>query len=1074
MSCKKLINLMFFIIMFCLSKTTISGFEQNIKALSHIGASFKKVKVQGHYTYIGGSHELAIFDTIDPSHPAKIGCLPLPGSLINEIIVKDNLVFVANNSSGLFIVDVANPEIPVRCFIYKTPSYVYDIDVRDNIVYIADLQQGLYIVDIKDPYNPVLLGSYKLSGVRSISVSGNFALLGHNAISIIDVSDPSNPYLVGINNTIQSPVDIVTSGSLAYIADEKSGFYILDINNPYSPQIISFLNQYPATSVSIDGDIAGITEGDIEFSGSTIYGDTIFMINVSNPSVPAFLGSYKLQERPSGCFISERKIYAVDNGLYIINISKPESPSLYAFYKEISFRGEEVSISGNFAYIAAGTNGLLIYDVSNAYLPKYVSSFKTPSSATNLIIENNLAFIANDSSGLVIIDVNNPLSPSIYATFDTPLQSVDVEVSQGIAYLADADKTKGNILIIDTHDKTNLNLLANYTLSKPPKHLKIYDSNLFISLDDGGLIILDVSNPQVPQKAGFYNLDPVDYVIVKDNIACITHRTYGLKFLDISNVSSPSVLGTYNGIPYVCEPVWEQDYIYIPSPYNGLSILDASNLLSPMLIGKFYPPYLSTKYSVSISNGLCYYTGGTYGLFVLKHAPSQKTPPVITPFSNITLNESDNLTTQVFLTAGSPPIQWSLFSYSDPPDILIDAQTGIITWPYAFIDESPYTFTVSASNEAGKDSFSFTIDVLPKGNIELLGRLDTPGEAMGVVIKDDIAYIADGSSGLQIANVSNPYNPFIIGSFYTPGNVSDIAISAGLAFVAKTDTFQGGLEFIDVSNPTTPFLVWAYPKFQPTPFSTVAIIDNFVYAIKGNICFGPHVGSSSELCVFDTSNPYNPAMVSIYESQLYTSITDITFHKGNLFILEGTKGIGIYDNISSSSIVLLGQWKSPNMSPAKIAIWEDTAFLSGDHYSGLVMANISDPHNPYSLGDRRVSYRGPCYGIAASDNLVYLCATSTGLKIFNVSNPKSPVLVGSYNTPGNAWDVFLKDGLIYLADGANGLLILRYTGERPITLNTIKDYILKRIFLNIQDQEKADINKDSEIDISDMVRIISQ
>ena len=41
-------------------------------------------------------------------------------------------------------------------------------------------------------------------------------------------------------------------------------------------------------------------------------------------------------------------------------------------------------------------------------------------------------------------------------------------------------------------------------------------------------------------------------------------------------------------------------------------------------------------------------------------------------------------------------------------------------------------------------------------DVKLLGRYDTPGEARGVQVVGGIAYVADGSNGLEILNVSNP------------------------------------------------------------------------------------------------------------------------------------------------------------------------------------------------------------------------------------------------------------------------------------------------------------------------------
>ena len=67
-----------------------------------------------------------------------------------------------------------------------------------------------------------------------------------------------------------------------------------------------------------------------------------------------------------------------------------------------------------------------------------------------------------------------------------------------------------------------------------------------------------------------------------------------------------------------------------------------------------------------------------------------------------------------------------------------------------------------------------------------------------------LAYVADGSSGLQIVDISNPAAPFIRGAVDTPGDASDVIVAGALAYIADGTS---GLQIIDVSNPAAPKLV---------------------------------------------------------------------------------------------------------------------------------------------------------------------------------------------------------------------------------------------------------------------------
>ena len=89
----------------------------------------------------------------------------------------------------------------------------------------------------------------------------------------------------------------------------------------------------------------------------------------------------------------------------------------------------------------------------------------------------------------------------------------------------------------------------------------------------------------------------------------------------------------------------------------------------------------------------------------------------------------------------------------------------------------------------------------------LLGNYDTPGIAYGVVVSGDHAFVADGGSGLQVIDISDPTNSTLAGNYDTPGTAFGVAVSGDHAFVAD---FTFGLLVIDISDPTNPMLVGTY------------------------------------------------------------------------------------------------------------------------------------------------------------------------------------------------------------------------------------------------------------------------
>jgi hypothetical protein len=62
--------------------------------------------------------------------------------------------------------------------------------------------------------------------------------------------------------------------------------------------------------------------------------------------------------------------------------------------------------------------------------------------------------------------------------------------------------------------------------------------------------------------------------------------------------------------------------------------------------------------------------------------------------------------------------------------------------------------------------------------------VNTPGYAVGVTVSGAYVYLAEGGSGLQVIDVTNPASPQIVGCVDTPGNARSVAVSGTHAYVA--------------------------------------------------------------------------------------------------------------------------------------------------------------------------------------------------------------------------------------------------------------------------------------------------
>jgi hypothetical protein len=100
------------------------------------------------------------------------------------------------------------------------------------------------------------------------------------------------------------------------------------------------------------------------------------------------------------------------------------------------------------------------------------------------------------------------------------------------------------------------------------------------------------------------------------------------------------------------------------------------------------------------------------------------------------------------------------------------------------------------------------IDISDPAMLHILASIDTPNYAKNVTLSVDgtKAYVADWSSGLQIIDVSNSASPYSLASVNTSGSARSVTLSADgtKAYVAD---YSSGLQIIDVSNPDSPTII---------------------------------------------------------------------------------------------------------------------------------------------------------------------------------------------------------------------------------------------------------------------------
>jgi len=287
--------------------------------------------------------------------------------------------------------------------------------------------------------------------------------------------------------------------------------------------------------------------------------------------------------------------------------------------------------------------------------------------------------------------------------------------------------------------------------------------------------------------------------------------------------------------------------------------------------------------------------------------------------------------------------------------------------------------------------------------VALIGTADTPGAALGVTVSGDYAYITDGTSGLQVIDISDPTAPSITGTYDTTGIAYRSVASGSTIYVAG---HSSGLQILDVSTPDSPSLTGTYD-------TAGAAMD---VAVAGNYAYVADYGDG--LKIVDISDPANPALEGSYDTSGYAYGVAVA---GNYaYIADYESGLQIIDVSDPANPSLAGTYDTPNL--ARDVVISGTDAYVADQASGLVIISVSTPAAPVLRGTCDTS--GSAFSLELAGGFAYVADSSAGVQVVDIGDPTDPTLVGSYNTAGSAFGVAVANSHVLLADNAEGLKIV--------------------------------------------------
>lgn len=274
-----------------------------------------------------------------------------------------------NTNAGIFRVLKIKPEVSVLGSLNITGPTLKAV-VNGGRIYLAKGAKGIQVISIGKPPTSVWEGNVGNTNTVDIAFYGNTVLLASGAQGVViaathqsDGSLVERSRLVLPNTAAAMTLEI--ANNKAYIAAEGNGVFVIDLTNLDN---LSVLNHYQTTYPVRDISVAG---------------GHLFMLTPGETPDVSTLRALSLN-------------------------SESDTPPVAS---ELSILGGEVnrlSMNGSIAYIANGTYGVSLIDVSNPAKPQHLVSYYLMEPVRDIIAINDVLLLAGKS-------VNGPNELSVIA-----------------------------------------------------------------------------------------------------------------------------------------------------------------------------------------------------------------------------------------------------------------------------------------------------------------------------------------------------------------------------------------------------------------------------------------------------------------------------------------------------------------------------------------------------------------------------------------------------------------------------------------------------------------------------------
>ncbi len=540
-----------------------------------------------------------------------------------------------------------------------------------------------------------------------------------------------------------------------------------------------------------------------------------------------------------------------------------------------------------------------------------------------------------------------------------------------------------------------------------------------------GLTVVDVSNPEQPQKLGEIATDSPCFAVAVFNGYAYVARDNEIAIYNINIPESPTYAESIAIQAVSHELYLDAPYLYVGTENNTVLIYLINDPLNPVKVGE-----ITTNFpikSIYVADTLAVLNGDPYAV-PLYSVADPANPYLLTQITSDDYTEAyyssaifgDELYLSGNVSGTQQEFLFKIYDISRPNQPILKSAATDSAHLYHSTDQGtqivPYTSHAFVSTQNGLKVVNVTNSQSPFIAVQYPTNL----VPRAVQVKGSLAYVAFNAtngnwSGLTIWNIDNPATLREVGWLpLFPAKNSQLGMSLTadrcyVAYAASPNDSACGFQIVDISNPSHPELT----RFVRTTKDSRPIIlaqNNTLYMVTSN---------NDTIHQMDISNPDYPhttGKIAIDVWQ-YGFITSVTADE-NYIYFGTTTGLLIFEVNSSGGLQMSGYAPLPSgySNTNGVSIDGTTAYLATA--SGLVAVDVSNPTAPTVIAQ----HSGYFLAVAAANGDVF-AAASNRIELYQRTGDSFTRTGYFYNYRDYPYCLWEANGKLYA--GYEGLMIFQ-------------------------------------------------